>query len=323
MGEPGRPPTGDRPRRREARSGRRPWALLIAATFASILPACCSPDRHGTVTWPQGRRPIPQEPPPAYETLVTAYNRRVQRLERFWTPVDLRLKGVDRDGKPIDEDAGGYLQHVRPTRVALSVNKLEKTYFYLGANESSYWWFDLFTEPRVALVGTHERASPVTTSRFGLPVYPLDLIEVLGITPLPPPGPTPIPTTWAEGATVECRVPTRGGWRRIRVDPASFEPVSIAIEDASGRPLVFAKLSNYGVVNVIDDQAERPRVATRVEVSFSAPGRGSLTAVLGLVQPENRVIRGTAFDLDELKRRFTIGREISLDAIDDPEGGLP
>jgi len=246
-------------------------------------------------------------PPPNFDVIAQRYDARVKRLERLWGSVSLRILGVDRDGEPVDEQAEAYLQVIRPRKVALEVKKVGETYFYMGSNDTRYWWIDLHSEERPAIVGTHENATPKAVEQLGVPLHPLDLLELLGITPI---GTTVnawgAKVNWSQdGKLVVVRVPGRWGPREYLLDPETFEPQKIALLDPRGQVAAMAELQSYQPVAVRDDAKAEPRMAKRFVVDV--PPNTTLT--MRFEQVENREIKDKPFDFEYLKKVFRV-REV-------------
>lgn len=284
------------------------WRIVLAAL---ALPGACA-SRQG----PKDQRPIVRtEAPPAYAGIAASYNRRVERLEALQTPITILFRVAGEDGRERKEQAEGHLQYIRPSRVALRIDKVSQTYFWLGSNEAQYWWLDLSGEERVAVVGSHAGATPESVAAFGLPVHPLDLLEVFGVLPIPAEG--PVATRWsADGRGVVFDLPGRWGTRRFEVDPGTLRPTRIELlaPGAKGEEVVMrARLDGYASVEVRGDaraeaslativSADLPRLRTHVEVRLAEPANPTAARI----KPAN-------FDLKELERRQGVSREVSVD----------
>lgn len=250
-------------------------------------------------------------PVPSYSAVAERYNRRVARLDKVWARISMRVSGIDKEGNKIDEQAEGHLQVIRPDKLALSITKLGETYFYLGSNERQYWWIDLHEDKR-ALVGRHEKATPQLAARFDVPVHPLDLLELLGITPLPPG--SAATTAWTrDGRWLEVTLPGRWGRRRLLLDPAGYQPARIELLDTRGKLLVAAELQAPQPVVVRCDSATPP-MASLYEIDLVSTGAH---ITLRLYEPENRCDRQklTPFDLDALLKAYGVTTIESLDEI--------
>lgn len=265
----------------------------------------------------------PGEPPgphahalPAYATLAGRYNARVRRLERVAAPVSLVIDYPDESGRMAREQVEGNLQTIPPWKLSLRLDKVGQTFFYLGSNERRYWWFDLSKEP-TAMVGEYARATPGAAARFGLLVHPLDLLELLAITPLPPPASSGIPDganyAWSPDARlVVLELPGRWGVRRICIDPGTAEARHVDLLGADGRAQISADLLRYTDVSVRGEALAGARMPT--EYDLSLPDE-RVTVKLLLSDPQNPAERMKlgSFDLDRLLRAYSVTRIENVD----------
>jgi hypothetical protein len=260
--------------------------------------------------------PVARGPVPAYAQVAGVYNARVRRLERLACPVGVVVHGRDDRGNALREQVEGNLQLALPANVALRLDKVSQTVFYLGSNETKYWWFDL-TGDKTALVGSHEKATPEAVASFGLPVHPLDLLEVLAIKPIPDPNAeqaTHAMLVWSkDGKYLGLTLPGRwGGERRFWLDPQTFDPVRVELIDKAGVLAVAGALSKYAQVEVASDTTVHPWMATQFDVELPAQ---QATAVLTLVRPVNpgESQRAKLFDLDGLLKYYKIQKVVDID----------
>lgn len=262
-----------------------------------------------------GDEPIDRGPAPTYAQVASRYNARVDKLDRVRSAMSIFIKTVDTQGKDVDEQADGHLQLVRPSRVALRIDKVGKTIFYLGGDESRFWWLDLTRDPKAALVGTHANVTRERGARVGLPVHPLDLMLMLGVMPLPAEGDSP---RWADaGKSLRLDLAGRWGATRLILDPVTLEPTQIELMDAEGHPAVTATLTDYERVAIDGDAMSIARLATKIEILMPA----SQTRVrLRLYDPENPGdrIRDRAFDLESLLDAYDVQRLLDLDVEPSP-----
>jgi hypothetical protein len=282
------------------RGNRARWSCAHACVWCALILSGCAHDQ-----------PVnPEEPPSEFipeldaQEAITAWNSRVERLERLWARVTVVVNTVDAAGEAVTEQAEGHLQIERPRGVALSLGKLGETYLYLGSNDERYWWIDVVDrENRAAVTGRHAAVTMEKAARLGVPVHPLELVEVLGLTPI------------GDGAVVDgttVTTPTATGGRVVRfVDPETFEPVRIDVVDAAGELVLSASHEAYQLASVRDDTRVKPRVPGRVIVE--APTVPA-TVRLALYDPENRDIREIAFDFDRLLKAFRVETVYDLDA---------
>ena len=244
---------------------------------------------------------------PRYADIRAAYNTRVKRLERVWARVSLRLRGVDDQKQPFDEVVDGNLQLEQPRNFSLLVVKLGSTYFDLGSNSTQFWWLDLYNKPYSALVGDHATARAEDTAKFGLPVYPLDLMPLLGITPLPEGEPKSL-TMDASGRVVVV-LPGRTGDLRLVLDRATMRPVTVELLDQAGSVLVSAAHSEYIAVEVRGDPSAQAAIASRIALNFK---HADLQADVSIWDPENKPVRAELFNLASMKDRYGVERETRI-----------
>ncbi|MBY0111873.1 MAG: hypothetical protein K2Y21_03560 [Phycisphaerales bacterium] len=257
----------------------------------------------------------PRGAPPTIEAVVAAHNQRVDGLTSLWARHTLRVSGKLANSKLDKEEAEGHFQLVLPRKVAVTVTKVGETYFYLGSNDELYWWLDL-TEAKQGFFGRHALATTSTVDRFGIPVHPLDLIELMAITPidaalLKPPGKVS-PTKWSsDGELVWYDAPARDATKRVLVDPKSLVPLFVELLDKNGKVVVRAELANYLDIASRSKPSARPRIPTRVTITVP---RSDLTILINLYDPETRVPKPAAFDFAYLAQTaYPINKLVDLD----------
>lgn len=300
---------------------RTPVARLILLAFAAIFVAGCSSTPKPDPVPVQ--RPIERGAPPSYASVAEAYNARVRRLEKLRTPVTLRVLAPDAEGNPINESAEGNLSIERPSNVALRIDKVGQTLFHLGSNDAAYWWMDLSGDEPLAFVGRHALARPATVRRFGVPVHPLDLVELLAITPLPAPGTEPATVNWStDGRRLAVMTRNRWGLRRIWLDPVTLDPVGVDLLDNVAQLVAMSRLREMTAVDVRGEALTPTRVAADVEIELPVQ---RTTVRLRLAQPENPGdrMRPEVFNLERLGDRFGVRRVVDMDAPATPPQANP
>jgi outer membrane lipoprotein-sorting protein len=282
----------------------------------------------GCVTMPEPRPPRPAQPAdaalPAYRDLAARYNQRIEGLPRLWARTVGRIWYPDEDGRIRTEQVEGHVQYMAPDRLLLTFDKVGQTYGLMGSNEERYWWMELERE-RKAHIGEHARVTPQRIDELNLPIYPRDVIDLLGITPLPLESPMTSITWTADRRAWIVSTPARGlgstdelseaaGLRRTVVDPQTFEPIRIEILDAQGQLRVASSLSRYETVSVPGGGPEvpRPRVATEVNV-VTADDRTQMRLRASEPEVSTRRPREAVFDLDHLLSAYRVREIISLD----------
>lgn len=279
--------------------------LVLAGAALGV--SCCSKGD------PQAGPPLPLAPIelPSYAAAAAAYNARVADLERVHSRATVLFDGRDAEGKRLREKAEGYLLVAGDDQIALLIGKLGDTHLYLGANPARYWWLDMIDSgDKRAWVGRHEAFTPEKAAALGLPVHPLDLVQLLGVRPLPAAG----GLVEREQGTGMLRLEPEGGAgpRVMVVDAATFEPLWIELRDGSGRPMALARLADYEPIRggSAAGSGEGSTIATRVTVTAPTfDGEIRLT----LERPENKPIRPQVFDAEGLIERFRIENVTDLD----------
>lgn len=281
-------------------------ALLAGAAGAVAVIAGC--DTAPRVSDPAPRAPVPQAP--SYEEVARRYNERAQHFDRLWARATLRMRYRDEAGNwQTEQGDGGHLMLVQPDHLALSTGKLGEPFFRLGSNAEQYWWFDL-RKPRRAWVGRHDTAAArgADAAESPIPIPPRDLIELLGVTPLPTDAPGRVEWS-ADRRALVVTVPTDAGSRRLTLDPQTYEPATIELLDETGALVVGSELSEYTPVTVFG-VAARPRLPRYVVVSDPADeGELRLTISAAENSPGKSEPSDTVFDFEALVRAHNVAPE--------------
>ena len=285
-------------------SGFSAWLAVLALGTVVLCGGCVSQPSPG------GEGVVRTGPPPAYADLAAAHNARVEHLDRVWARTTLRLTGQTAEGEAIDEEAEGHFQRIAPARVSLTVNKLGETYFALGCNAAQYWWIDL-RKPRRAWVGAQERASPRDVRKFGLPVHPMDLMELLAINALP------VTATeaarWSEdGTRVVVTLPARWGTREVEFDPEEKIIKGVRLFDDDGAQVCESELGPWQEVNIRENTSLRAQMVRDATLRLAD---GTLSADIRFYEPQNRggAMKQAAFDFATLLDAYGIADVVNLD----------
>lgn len=281
-------------------TARSPRQALVALALAALLPlaGCESPDASD-----QPAKPAAASPPASlatYPEAANAYNRRVARLDRVWARTTLRVEGVEEGGDKIDEQAEGNLQFIRDRRLALTVTKVGEPIYYLGSNDDQFWWLDI-RQNRRALVGDHADATAKSVAQFGVPVLPLDLIELLGLLPLDP---AAAGFVRQSAAGTELFYPSRSVVVAMLLDTKTLEPKIIELRTQKGQSLLRAELLKYKPVLVPGGGAP-PTMATWYKIAIG----GSQTKIdIRIYDAENRGdrMKDAPYKLETLLRAYRI-----------------
>ena len=298
------------------------WCIgFCAAAFAgavSLFAGCGSTPKRES----PGPLVAPPGPAPPIDALVKAQNQRVDGLATLWARHTLRVSGTLANAQLDKEEAEGHFQLILPRKVAITVTKVGETYFYLGSNDELYWWLDL-TEAKRGFFGRHALATATTVDRFGIPVHPLDLIELMAITPidealLGKPGAVTTPKWSTDGQLLWYDLPARDATKRVLVDPKSLLPVFVEMLDKAGKVIVRAELANYLDIPSRSKPPARPRIPTRLTIDVP---RSHLKILSNLYDPETRTPKAVAFDFVYLAKTaypINVLEDLDKPAADDP-----
>ncbi len=231
---------------------------LCALAGLSIILASvgCAPRQRGVV-----KR---EAPPPSFEDVVQVYNERAERLDRVWGRAVVELKYRDEKDRRQREQGEGHLQIRQPHEFALSVGKLGETYAWLGCDEERFWFFDRFDEPRVT-VGRHDNVGRVCAEPLSLPADPAQMIDLMGITPIPLDSDGR--TAWSEdGRWLVVSYVRAGAIERIYLDSETMLPNRIEFLAPDGTVDLVSVLENNSPVEQGDEGGFYPRMASRIDI---------------------------------------------------------
>lgn len=306
-------------------------AWIAAASVVVAVMAGC---RSGAQQAGSGRTPpVPtvRGKLPQYSTVAEAYNQRVAPLERVWTRGTVRVWYPDEQGEQQVEQLEIHFQFIRPARMLLTLEKATETVAVLGSNETQYWWIELGKEKK-AFVGEHARANTARVAELGLPVHPLDLVEVMGITPLPTvwsatsPGEAPHMRWSDDGTSLLVTVLGRNGPRRLWLDPVTYEPSRIELMGRSMKPVVTAELASFEKVEARPDPngpVISGRLPTRIMAAIDRENEGTkehvrMRLTLGDAEVSGKRPKAGAFNFENLVRSYGVQETIQLDELKDP-----
>jgi len=249
---------------------------------------------------------------PTYDEIASAHNARVARLDRIWSRAAVQLRFTDADGRSRREQGEGHLQVLQPDRLALSVGKLGEVVFWLGSDSERFWWFEL-GDNSAAAVARHENAMKPCVGESPVPVHPLDLLDLLGVTALP--ARSAVAPVLGPGGRVVVDVPARAGARRVYFDPQTMRPARVELWlPGAEEPAVEATLTEYERVDVPSEGGVDPRVASRVSVRVRETG-AELVLFLSDLNDGSRPgrLESFVFDFDELVGAHRPSRVVRLD----------
>jgi hypothetical protein len=255
------------------------------------------------------------EAAPSYLTMATLYNPRVAHLNPFWARADLALDHVE-DGKLERDHAEATIQFRLPREFNFIIQKVSEDYFILGCDKERYWWFDRKAKPPTVVIGRHASATREKIAMLGVPVLPLEIVDVLGVSPLPVTGVLPTARWSPLKNWVVFSLPapnTPGGTIEYWLEPRSSDPARIRILDDKKNELIDCRTEKLGLVKVGSRLDEGTRIASKVRISV--PERQTVM-ILEMNAMENRALTTSkAFDLGTLKAAYPSDREIDLDTV--------
>lgn len=283
-------------------------AGVLAAVFAAVLSSC----RTAPAADDQSSPRVAEQALP--DGFVARYNESIAQLDRLWARTVVRVDAPGPDGDRERTQGEGYLQLIQPRSVSLSVGKyIDRMYFVLGSNDERYWWFDMLdTDAKTALVGRHELVTPELAGELGVPVHPLDLVDLLGLSPVSDDAQL-VRTGSRDGRqTLVVATSTRlGGTRELEIDPGQLIPLSVRLLDPAGEPVASSELSRHRAARV--NTGRLAIVAGRAEIDLPTL---DATITLDVSDAENlgRKPRQAPFRLESLlERAYRIDRVVDLD----------
>lgn len=237
-------------------------AGVVAVVIGTLLLGCAP------------RRPVA----PAVQTgtlAVATHNQRVAQVQSLWARAVVQVWYPDDEGNERREQLEGHLNYRSPRGLVMTFMKVGEIGAVLGSNDERYWWAEV-RDPKLARVGRHERATAARLDEFGLPVAPLDLIDLLGLSPLPD-------GVRAEGDRALVAA-TATGSRVVRFN-VEGEPDRVELRDQAGRVRLAADLSSYEPLAWRGGPrgGATPRVPTLLQLSMDA---GRVRARIQLYDPE-------------------------------------
>ncbi len=229
---------------------------------------------------------------PAYADLAARYNAHIDGLDTLWSRTVITLKYQDKDGKPTSDQVEGHFNFRRPHGLVLTFMKAGQMGGVMGCGTiedglEGFWWIDLQGEKH-ALVGGLDRVPAERLDELGIPVHPLDLIELLALTPLPT-GLDGVRFERAELAGTAAIVTpgrTAGTERRVVVDLESALPRRIELL-VQGRAALWAEYAKFAPIAWRDlprAGVDRWRVPSDVTLSMDSD---RVRARMTLGEPES------------------------------------
>jgi len=278
------------------------WIPVIVVLICGWLGGCA---------WlPTRRAP---EVPPQYRPAAEMFNARLHGLDRLWSRATVRLKYRGDDGKRHVEQGEGHLQLILPSKIALSIGKLGETYAYLGCNEAEYWWMELH-DGKKAWVGSNDTAATIDEH---VPVHPMDVIQLLALTPLDAEDPAATAEWSRDGRRIGLSTRTDRAMRRLWVRARDGAPMRVELLDEAGQLVVSSDLS--GVREVETPLLDIRRIPLYDTAVIRVPERDTeIRLVVIDPQSTNKRPNEAAFDLDRLLDAYGIDEIERLEPSEPP-----
>ena len=252
------------------------------------------------------------------EPIVERFNARTERITTLWARASAVIEGEDAEGRDLRERAEGHFQIIPPNRIAMSLGKLGNDNLYFGSDDTFYWWFDMIDSQRkIATVGRHAEVTPEKIDALGLPIDPLNLVDALGITPLPTDMGRIVARPGPSRESVVLSAPTRRGVRRYTIDRETGEPSRVELIGPGGIPVLDVALTRYRLIKGLEPGEAPLRVPERIVVLMNG-FEGEIR--FELYDPERKDIRPVAFRVDLLIDAYGIDSVVDLD---EPDRGSP
>ncbi len=265
----------------------------------------------------------------SYDEIARRYNERAERLGRLWSRAVVSIEFIDREGGKRYEQGDGFFQVVQPSKLALSVGKAGETFVWMGCDAERYWVLEP-KQAKTASVGRHDQLTPAKLRALGLPCAPLDLISLIGVSPLPTGreargsgGGPPKPIMALDGGVdvIQFDLERVGQTFRYLLDAKTLRPRVVSIVDRATRKLTTtARLDNYlgvethtfaGAYPMMPALVRVEHIPTSSVIKFTLEsmndGLVNQGAKKGRLAPEN-------FELDTLVEAYGPFEMVNLDA---------
>lgn len=304
------------------------YSIVGLVLLVFILPGCELFQKSDPEPKPEG------SPPPmmTYEALRAKFNARIDPLKQLWTRGVVELRWKDEDDKDQFEQGDFILITRKPHDLAVKIFKdaVGLDLAWVGSDAKQFWVFDLNPpkgQPVAVRIGDATRELSPRTG-LPIPIHPHQLIDLLGITPLPAVTDAkrpPIVTidkqhryrVWRPLQVVEGKVILA---LQLHIHPVTMRIERMMIADHELRVWLDAELSRYEAVDMFEvPLGARVSVPTRIEVKL--PQRRT-TVTLYLSNPEDgkerERVRDVQFDLLTLIELHEAEKVIHLNPDTDP-----
>ena len=291
------------------------WMVSAACAILSVIPGC------------KNKRAIPpveqvQRPAPLLEDVIAVVNGRADKLGRVWARAVTSIAWTQPDGTKRSEQGEGFFQLVQPSSLALDIGKVGEVVIWAGCDASRYWVIRRGDE-KTAIFGRHDGPGSDRLMEEGLPVTPLDMIELSGVTPIADWATAPSLGWTTDGYwVVEERRPY--GTLVREVEPRTGEPRRVSMK-SGGKTRVESVLVNAAPVERANT-SDWARMPTRITVADLVTGSTIVVGLEGLSdgirgrRPGNERMQPAVFDFEVLCEKLGVQRVEDLDAAAVPAG---
>lgn len=251
-----------------------------------------------------------------YAELVERYNANAHPLGTLWARTDVVLEwreASDEGEGPGDtrrEKGEGKLIMRRPGDVALTVEKLGKTYLWAGANNGGqYWLFDLVdSDHKAAYLGDKDTLRSPNARRLPFPVHPATVPLLLGLQPLP----VEFPDATLDEYQGQYLLESRSFGLRMLIDPETFRATRVDLLNEAGYSAITAQMRGTFPVEVPGVRKTRwPSICERAQV-YVAGYESRMTVAMDYATTDPRRVRDPMFDFEMLKKALKPARIESL-----------
>ena len=292
--------------------------LCITAIMCAVTVSCsCAPSRQAAPT------AADRQEPPTFGEVAARFNERADRLGRIWANATVQFSYLDEDGDRHDEQGEGHFQFIAPGRFALSVGKISEVFFWLGCDAERYWFFQMYEGDRVS-IGRHDNIGKPCNRDLGLPANPIDIIDLLGVTPISPTAGGA--TSWSiNGKWLVVDAPGRSTWRRLFLDPKTLLPARVELYDPNdtSEPIVVSSIERYDSVTLDGVGGFFPKAPSRLQIDHPASGTSIRLFLHNMNDGKTRGrLSDAVFTFDSLVEAFGPDEIIVLDRLC-PEPALP
>jgi hypothetical protein len=284
--------------------------VIVATATAVVLcsTGCKSSGKHGGKD-----SAVVSQAAPDFRNAAAAYNERIESLGRFRAQATVQFRYGGKDGETRVEQPEGTIQVVRPDRLALSLGKLGQVKFWLGSDETRYWWLDMLHDEPIAYVGEHVKYNEQTARQLVLSLPPRTLIRVLCLTPMDQNAWGA--TQWStDGLRLGITIQLEGGGRqRVWVDPANYCPIKSELFDATGNVVFVVDMTGDERVEVEAGSVRGGSPWIPKSYSVYRLGEQDPVARISLSGAKNDGVNDKAFDFETVTSTYGVEQIVDID----------